>query len=236
MDIQEYSRRFIHFYEDAVPALLAEQITDDLGSFMDVGCGDGNLLQALAARGMLEGKRVYAVDISPQRIQAVQQACPDFECLVAGAEHLEGIANGEIDLLATTQVIEHVSDDAEMVAEIARVVKPGGAVYLSTVFKKPWAWYFRRCNGRWALDPTHLREYQHDSELLDVLEKAGLEPLANRKTLICYSLMDPLMRLLKVKRSVFLRSRVLRALRRIKLPILGYYVWELVLRNRGGDS
>ena len=222
----------MHFYSDAVPALLAEHLGRSRpGTFMDLGCGDGNLLQALQARGMLEGVNVWAVDLSEERVAAVREACPAFHCLVASACDLPDVPDESVDFLVSTQVIEHVPDDAQMVREIRRVTRPGGTVYLSTVFKKPWAWYFRRCNGRWALDPTHVREYRRNQELLDPTRDAGMEVLESRKTLISFPLIDPLLRLLRVPRRVFLRSRLLRGLRRIKLPILGYYNWELVLRS-----
>jgi SAM-dependent methyltransferase len=128
-------------------------------------------------------------------------------------------------------VIEHVPSDEAMLRQIARVLRAGGRAYISTVFKKPWAWYFHRCNGRWALDPTHVREYTREGQLLDLLTRAGLTVLHSRKTLLAYPLIDPLLRVLGCSRQVYLHSFLLRALRRIKLPILGYFNWEIVCQK-----
>ena len=51
-----------------------------------------------------------------------------------------------------------------------------GSLYLTTVFKGWYAWYFYRCEGRWTVDPTHLREYRSDAELLPRVASQGLRP------------------------------------------------------------
>jgi hypothetical protein len=61
-----------------------------------------------------------------------------------------------------------------MATEIARVLRAGGKAVVGSVTKASWAWYFYRCNGRWVLDPTHLREYADAAAYRDVFESAGL--------------------------------------------------------------
>lgn len=237
MDIKTYSQKYAHFYGDELPPLLAEHfLRDRPATCIDVGCGDGRILHALQGRGLLDGVAVTAVDLSPDRIRTAARINPDFRCLVAGACSLDDVADESMDFLISTQVIEHVPDDRQMVREIRRVLRPGGTAYLSTVFKRRWAWYFRRCNGKWVLDPTHVREYTSDQQLLGALSSCGLTVLENRKQLIAYPLIDPLLRLARVSREVFQRHRLLRALRRVKLPIVGYYKWELLLRRPAVDG
>ncbi len=231
MDITEYSKRSQFYLETAPPLLLDLFGRHGGGTCLDLGCGDGNVLHALKARGLLEGRTIYALDISPDRIANVQQGNPEFHCQVADACDPRDIADASIDLLMSTMVIEHVHSDEAMLRQIARVLRPGGRAYISTVFKKPWAWYFHRCNGKWTIDPTHVREYTGESQLLDLLGRAGLTVLQGRKTPLAYPLIDPLLRVLGCSRQVYIHSPLLRALRRLKLPILGYYNWEIVCQK-----
>jgi len=128
-------------------------------------------------------------------------------------------------------VIEHVHNDEEMVREIRRVLAPNGIVYLSTVFKKWYGWYFYRCNGKWTLDPTHLREYNHDEQLLDVFERSEFEVLENRKSLDGRPVLDAVLRRIGANRKIY-DNRLLRLFRAIRIPIPGYHIWEIVCQKR----
>ena len=131
-----------------------------------------------------------------------------------------------IDIIVSTQVIEHVPDDVAMAKEMYRVLSDYGTVYLSTVFKKPYGWYFYRNNGRWVLDPTHVREYT-DHNLLNILESAGFRIVETQKTLDNRPLMDAIVRRLRFGRNLY-SNRVFKLLMNIKIPIPGYYNWEIV--------
>ncbi len=232
MDIKTYSKKHSQFYGDRLPPLLEEHFRRaEPAECIDVGCGDGRMLHALQAEGLLDGVAVTAVDLSPERIRTAARIDPDFRCFVASACDLADVADASMDFLISAQVIEHVPDDRQMVREIRRVLRPGGVAYVSTIFKKRWAWYFRRCNGKWRLDPTHVREYTSDDQLLSVMLRSGLTVVESRKRPIAYPLIDPLLRLAKASRLVFQTNRLLRALRRIRLPIPGYYEWELILQR-----
>lgn len=234
--LEKYSRR-TQFYTDEVPPLLSSLLQDtSWKKCLDLGSGDGGLLRALDCHGYLEGKSVYALDVSKSRVSLVRTVNPDFGCVVGSASDTP-IREGGIDLLISTQVIEHVPDDWEMVKELHRILAANGVLYLSTVFKKPYGWYFYRCNGKWTLDPTHLREYTLDNQLLDKLRQRGFEILHNVKTQDTRPLMDAVLRRLHAGRRAY-DNPVLRRLRKFRVPIIGYYIWEIVCRKiparRGG--
>jgi 2-polyprenyl-3-methyl-5-hydroxy-6-metoxy-1,4-benzoquinol methylase len=128
----------------------------------DLGCGEGVILNALGSRGLLEGKSVYAVDMTEERVNRANRTYTHIKCLTADVCHTP-IESDSIDLLITTQVIEHVDYDEDLVKEIQRVLAPGGIAYVDTIFKKWYGWYFYRCNGKWTMDPTHVREYGNDA-------------------------------------------------------------------------
>ncbi len=199
-------------------------------SFLDLGCGDGSLLYFLNKKGYLKDKEVYAVDFSKHRIGLIKKINSKFHCFVNDACNITNIKNNSIDFLNSTQLIEHVSDDKKMVKEISRILKKGSIVYLSTVFKKWYGWYFYKCNGKWALHPEHIREYTKDKQLIDLFEKEGFKVLENKKKLFWFPVIEPAFRKLKIRRDIF-ENKFMKPLRNIKLPIIGYYEWELILEK-----
>ena len=229
MNLEEYSKQG-QFYTDDVPPLLGAVLSDnDWNRCLDLGCGDGALLSALKNQGYFNGKRVFAVDTSLSRIDLAKRICEDFNCIVADGCN-SPIEDGAIDLLISTQVIEHVSNDHDMVKEMHRLLRQDGLLYLATVFKKKYAWYFYRCNGKWTLDPTHLREYTADDQLLDILRACGFEILVNDKTLDGRPLTDSILRRLGMPRYAY-DNRFLKKLRTLRVPIPGYFLWELVCQR-----
>lgn len=199
-------------------------------NLVDLGCGDGSLLHALDQQGYLQAKSVYALDLSKDRLDRVEEMNKDFTCVVSDACETK-FGDGSVDMILSTQVIEHVTDDSEMVKEMHRILRKGGTVYLSTIFKKRYAWYFYRCNNKWTIDPTHLREYSEEAELLPLLESGGFEILANVKTLDSRPVADAVFRRLRVSKYAY-QVPFIRLLRKIRVPIPGYYIWELVLRKK----
>jgi 2-polyprenyl-3-methyl-5-hydroxy-6-metoxy-1,4-benzoquinol methylase len=230
MDIEEYSR-FTHFYTNEIPDLLQRSLDiNRWASFLDVGCGDGALIYALDRRGYFKFKTVYAIDLSQKRIEAAEKVNSTFKFFCDDACNMRNIRDATIDFLVANQVIEHVRDDEMMIKEIGRVLVKHGTVYLSTVFRKPYGWYFYRCNGKWVLDPTHLREYEEDAQLLGKFLEYDFRILENVKSIVKFPLLDFVLREIHSKRTVF-ENRLLRLLRKVVIPIPGYYKWEILLRK-----
>jgi 2-polyprenyl-3-methyl-5-hydroxy-6-metoxy-1,4-benzoquinol methylase len=231
-DWEDYAERH-QFLENEVPELLLEYMsTRDWRTFLDLGCGDGNLLYAAEKRGILKGKEVYAVDISEKRVEAVRSIFPDFNCFVEDACDLKHIASDSVDILASAQVIEHVPDDSRMIREIARVVRTNGYVYLSTVFKKPGAVYIYRNQGRTVIDPTHVREYTVDSELLKKLTDNGFVIEKNVKSQMMRAVIGfTILSKLGARRDIIQRNPVVKLLHELRFPIPGYFYWEVVARR-----
>ena len=230
MNLEQYAQRG-QFYTEEIPPLLMDFLDNTpWGNCLDLGCGDGALLHALNNNGYFAGKTIYAVDQSQHRLDLVRQISNDIVCSQGDVCDTQ-IPDGSIDFLISTQVIEHVSSDADMVKEIRRVLAQNGTVYLSTVFKKWYGWYFYRCNGKWTLDPTHLREYTHDEQLLDIFKEYDFEILATKKTLDGRPLMDSVLRRVGAGNKVY-GNLLLKRLRSVSVPLPGYYIWEIVGRKK----
>lgn len=233
MKIREYSKRFIHYYSEEIPEFIENFFqTHDFKSFVDLGCGDGPLLYSLHKQGYLDNiEKIAAVDISAQRIKNVKNIDEKITCIISDACALTAIPNESFDLAISQQVIEHVKDEKQCIDEAFRILKPEGWLCLSTVFKKWYGWYFYRCNGRWTLDPTHLREYTQKSQLLNLLEKNHFEIVEDKMHLQWFAITDFILKRFGFDGLVY-KNKVMRFLRKIKVPIFGYYNWELVLRKR----
>jgi 2-polyprenyl-3-methyl-5-hydroxy-6-metoxy-1,4-benzoquinol methylase len=109
-------RRMMAGFERSLDELLA---LADPGSLLDVGCGEGVLVERWARR--LEGRRVVGIDLEEESIQAgwSQRQAPNLEYRVQRAESLP-FAEDEFALASAIEVLEHVPDPAHTLAEMAR--------------------------------------------------------------------------------------------------------------------
>jgi ubiquinone/menaquinone biosynthesis C-methylase UbiE len=171
MDFARYSRTHRHFRSERLPPLLARVARP--GIIADIGAGDGSVLYALSRHGRL-GRKSYAIDASPERVTAAADAAPGVVGIVADATKLP-LDDESVDGAICSQVIEHVPDARSVAAEIARILRPGGWWYVGSVLRTRHAWWIYRRDGRWWLDPTHVREYADEEEFRTALAHPALE-------------------------------------------------------------
>ena len=171
------------------------------------------------------------MDFSSVRIQNCKLISDKINTYVLSAENLDAIADNSIDLYISTQVMEHV-DDKAMISEIGRVCKKGALIYITTVYKKPWAWYYyKNDKGCTVLDPTHLREYTADEQLLSFFDPKRYNIIHNQKEMHFFPVVDFFLRRLPITNFSKYNNAAIKMLRYIKLPIFGYYEWTIVLRK-----
>lgn len=231
MNIEEYAKKAPQYYDVKIPKLLRKYLcSNSFNTILDCGCGDGALLYALYNEGFLKNKVVYAIDMSKRRISLVKKIDKNLRAFVDNAESLRTIQSNSIDFFISTQVIEHVNDK-KMVASIDKVTRKNSVIYISTVFKKKWGWYFYRNKGKWVLDPTHIKEYKRDSDLLDLFKERSFRLLENKKSQLFFSLGGFVLPRIGIKSRNIKKNKFFVILRKIKAPILGYYNWEIVLRK-----
>ena len=97
---------------------------------LDVGCGNG---AAPIHISRTFGLTVIGVDVDPDQIQAAASAAvgqPDVHFQVADATALP-FPGAEFDLVYTNKTTHHIRDWRRVVAEMARVLKPGGRLVYS---------------------------------------------------------------------------------------------------------
>jgi 2-polyprenyl-3-methyl-5-hydroxy-6-metoxy-1,4-benzoquinol methylase len=109
-------RRLMASFERTLDELMARS---QPRSLLDVGCGEGVLVQRWAQS--LPGRRVVGIDLEEESIQAgwAAREAPNLEYRTMPADDLPFAAN-EFDLATAIEVLEHVPDPERTVAEMAR--------------------------------------------------------------------------------------------------------------------
>jgi 2-polyprenyl-6-hydroxyphenyl methylase/3-demethylubiquinone-9 3-methyltransferase len=102
-------------------------------SALDVGCGGGILAEAMAR----SGARVKGVDLSDKALKVAQlhslesRVAVDYEAV--SAEDLSARSPAAYDVVTCMELLEHVPDPASTVRACARLARPGGHVFFSTI-------------------------------------------------------------------------------------------------------
>lgn len=245
-NFQSYSAFHLHFYDYEVPRLLEwvllEKSRKDHFNVLDLGCGDGRLLFSLQSQGLLKNvDRVVGVDLSEMRVGRLVENIGSVIGLVSDACRVDELDAGSFDVIICSQLIEHVPNDHALLEEIRRLLKEDGWAYITSVIRKPYGFWLYRRDGRFRLDPTHVREYPSKEAFILLLEKEGFTPRKVSHGKVKYSVSDLMVRaLIKIGlyeaeglSTIFLRSRLLARFRRLsKLPVLGYERIEVLVSLR----
>jgi SAM-dependent methyltransferase len=107
---------------------VIEDIVDGLpaGVALDAACGTGRLSQVLAARG----HRVVGVDSSAEMLALARERVPAGSFLLGDLLRLP-VRDNEIDVIVCGLALTHLPDLAPVMAEFARVLRPGGHLVIS---------------------------------------------------------------------------------------------------------
>ena len=94
---------------------------------LDLGCGTGQLLKGLANAGF---KSLHGLDLSANMIDIARSKCPDAEYLHAAIESIP-VDHATFDVLTSNAALQWC-DPSAAATEMARVLRPGGSVFLNT--------------------------------------------------------------------------------------------------------
>jgi SAM-dependent methyltransferase len=118
------------------------------GDVLEVGCGEGRGLDIIIPKS----KTFTAVDKIDPVIQELQRKYPASTFKSMNLPPFTGLADNSFDTVVSFQVIEHIEEDELFLAEIKRVLKPGGMALLTTPNRKM----------SLTRNPWHIREYLPD--------------------------------------------------------------------------
>lgn len=91
---------------------------------MDVGCGAGGMLELLSRYGEVTG-----IDTSPELVDICRSR--GFERVSVASAYELPVAPASVDLITLFDTIEHVPDDARVLEQCRRALRPGGLVFIS---------------------------------------------------------------------------------------------------------
>jgi SAM-dependent methyltransferase len=129
---------------------------------LEAGCGEGYGADLIAGRA----RRVIGLDYDESAVAHVRARYPRVEMLHGNLATLP-LPDGAVDVVVNFQVIEHLWDQGQFVTECHRVLRPGGALLISTPNRITFS------PGRdTPINPFHTRELNAD-ELADLLTSAG---------------------------------------------------------------
>ncbi len=146
---------------------------------LDVGCGGGILSESMAEKGAL----VTGIDLGEKALKVAQlhslESGIEVDYRLISAEALAAESAGEYDIVTCLEMLEHVPDPASIVNACARLVKPGGHVFFSTINRNPKAYLFAVLGAEYVLQmlPKGTHDYTKfikPSELASFARQADL--------------------------------------------------------------
>lgn len=145
---------------------------------LDVGCGGGLLSEAMAR----EGARVTAIDLAPELLEVARlhllESGLHVDYRQASAEQLAAEQPACFDVVTCMELLEHVPDPASLLAACVQLLRPGGALFVSTLNRTPRAYALAVLGAEYVLRllPRGTHDYTRfirPSELAGWLRAAG---------------------------------------------------------------
>jgi 2-polyprenyl-6-hydroxyphenyl methylase/3-demethylubiquinone-9 3-methyltransferase len=146
---------------------------------IDVGCGGGILAESMAEMGAeVTGIDMGEAPLSVAKLHGLESGITvDYRRITA--EAMAGQHPGAFDVVTCMEMLEHVPDPASVIAACARLVRPGGHVFFSTINRNPKSYLFAVVGAEYVLKllPKGTHDYSkfiRPSELESWARHAGL--------------------------------------------------------------
>ena len=163
---------------------------------LDVGCGGGILADAMARKGA----DVLGIDLAEKslkvaQLHALEAGTSQITYRLVAAEALAAEMPDQFDVVTCMEMLEHVPDPASAVQACARLAKPGGWVFFSTINRNPKSFLMAILGAEYVLNlvprgtheyarllrPSELARFCRDAAL-DMQQSCGLQynPISGR--------------------------------------------------------
>ena len=146
---------------------------------LDVGCGGGILSESMSERGA----DVTGIDLGEKALKVAQlhqlESGVKVDYRLVAVEVLAAEQPASFDVVTCMEMLEHVPDPAAVIQACAKLVKPGGSVFFSTINRNPKAYLFAVLGAEYILNmlPRGTHDYEKfikPSELSQWARDAGL--------------------------------------------------------------
>jgi len=147
---------------------------------LDIGCGGGILAEAMA----LKGASVTGIDMAKMSLKVAKlhlhESKLDIDYQLITAEEFAQLNAGEFDIVTCLEMLEHVPDAASIVAAAARLLKPDGHLFFSTINRNPKAFVLAILGAEYILNmiPRGTHDYKNfikPSELASAVRANQME-------------------------------------------------------------
>ena len=148
---------------------------------LDVGCGGGILTDAMARTGAQAlGIDLATKSLKVAQLHALEAQTPNVQYREVAVEALAAEQPESFDVVTCMEMLEHVPDPSSIVRACARLVKPGGHVFFSTLNRNAKSFLFAIVGAEYVLKllPRGTHEYAkfiRPSELARDCREAGLD-------------------------------------------------------------
>ncbi len=158
---------------------VQKEIELDGSQVLDVGCGGGILSEAMARCGA----EVTGVDLAADALAVAEAHAADQGVAVSYiCQAIGEFANshaGQFDVVTCMELLEHVPEPGQLVADCAQALRPGGTVFFSTINRTPRAYALAVVGAEYLLRllPRGTHDYDRfirPSELGEFARQAGL--------------------------------------------------------------
>jgi 2-polyprenyl-6-hydroxyphenyl methylase/3-demethylubiquinone-9 3-methyltransferase len=149
---------------------------------VDVGCGGGILAESISQ----SGADTTGIDLSEKALKVAElhalEVGANLTYRSISAEDLADEQAEQYDVVTCMEMLEHVPDPASVVRACAKLCKPGGTLFFSTLNRNPKSYLFAIVGAEYLLKllPKGTHEYAKfikPSELVAFTRQAGLEML-----------------------------------------------------------
>ena len=159
------------FNDDALRAQAISQLVPKNLRVADVGTGTGILARELASLGL----QVIGIDRSARMLEAAhshieQEDFPAPGCieLREGEAHRMPIDDNEVDAAFAHMVLHYVSDPADVIKDMARIVRPGGRLVVVEFVHHNYEWMTQELGVKWkGFEVEEVRQWFATADVVD---------------------------------------------------------------------
>ncbi len=183
---------------------IKEQVSEPLKDkkILDVGCGGGILSEAMA----LEGANVTGIDMAEAGLEVAKLHLLESELNIdyhkIPVEEFAEQHPGSFDLVTCLEMLEHVPDPSSIIKACAKLVKPGGQVFFSTINRNTKSYLFAIIGAEYIL--KLLPQGTHDFDKF--IQPAEIDEWARESSLALKSMIgmtyNPLTKVYKLENDV----------------------------------